>query len=51
MSMYLLIGVLPFNLIKGAILTVITMLVYKKLSVFIRSKQVEFHYSTRQKAN
>ena len=51
MSMYLLIGVLPFNLTKGAILTVITMLVYKKLSVFIRSKQVEFHYSTRQKAN
>ena len=51
MSMYLLIGVLPFNLIKGAILTVITMLVYKKLSVFIRSKQVEFPYSTRQKAN
>ena len=36
---------------RSIIRTVITMLVYKKLSVFIRSKQVEFHYSTRQKAN
>ena len=36
MSGYLLLGVLPFNLIKGAILTVITMLVYKKLSIFVR---------------
>lgn len=48
MQGYLLIGVLPFNLIKGAILTVITMLAYKKLSVFIKSKQLEAHRSTQQ---
>ncbi len=48
MQGYLLIGVLPFNLIKGAILTVITMLAYKKLSVFIKSKQIEAHRSTQQ---
>jgi len=39
MGTYLLIGVLPFNIIKGIIITVITMLVYKKLSVFIKAKQ------------
>ena len=49
MGAYLLIGVLPFNLIKGAILTVITMLAYKKLSTFIKSKQVAGH--TKQRAN
>jgi len=38
MGSYLLLGVLPFNLIKGAVLTVITMLVYKKLSLFINYK-------------
>lgn len=48
MGMYLLLGVLPFNLIKGAILTVITMLAYKKLSVFIKTKQIEFHHSRHQ---
>lgn len=48
MSGYLLLGVLPFNLIKGAILTFITMLVYKKLSVFIKSKQIELHHKTTQ---
>ena len=48
MGMYLLLGVLPFNLIKGAILTVITMLAYKKLSVFIKTKQIEFHHSRQQ---
>ncbi|MDO5141946.1 MAG: ECF transporter S component [Eubacteriales bacterium] len=40
MSTYLLLGVLPFNLLKGAILTIITMTTYKKLSTFIRSKQI-----------
>ena len=49
MAAYLLIGVLPFNLIKGVILTVITMLVYKKLSLFIKSKQIEIH--TRQRVH
>lgn len=48
MGAYLLVGVLPFNLIKGAILTVITMLAYKKLSMFIKSRQVAIH--TRQNA-
>ncbi len=37
---YLLLGVLPFNLVKGIIITVITLLAYKKLSVFIKSKQI-----------
>ena len=49
MGAYLLIGVLPFNLIKGAILTVITMLVYKNLSTFFKSKQVAIH--SRQSAH
>lgn len=49
MGAYLLIGVLPFNLIKGLILTVITMLAYKKLSIFIKSKQIATH--TKQRAN
>lgn len=47
MSTYLLIGVLPFNIIKGAIITIITMLVYKKLSVFIKSKQFGVHHTQR----
>ena len=45
MGTYLLIGVLPFNIIKGAIITIITMLVYKKLSVFIKSKQFGVHHT------
>lgn len=49
MQGYLLLGVLPFNLIKGAILTVITMLAYKKLSTFIKSKQIHVHQT--QQAN
>ena len=49
MGSYLLIGVLPFNLIKGSILTVITMLAYKKLSTFIKSKQVAVR--TKPRAN
>lgn len=44
MQGYLLLGVLPFNLIKGGILTLITMLAYKKLSSFIKSKQIDFHH-------
>ena len=49
MQGYLLVGVLPFNLIKGAILTIITMVAYKKLSTFVKSKQIAIH--TRQNAN
>lgn len=45
MSGYLLLGVLPFNLIKGGILTAITLLAYKKLSVFIKSKQISLHHT------
>lgn len=45
MSTYLLIGVVPFNIIKGLILTVITMLAYKKLSIFIKSKQISLHHT------
>ncbi len=49
MGTYLLIGVLPFNIIKGAIITVITMLVYKKLSIFIKSKQFGLHQTQTAK--
>ena len=45
MGTYLLIGVLPFNILKGAAITMITMLVYKKLSVFIKSKQFNLHHT------
>ena len=48
MQAYLLLGVLPFNLIKGVILTIITMLVYKNLSVFIKTKQIDSHHGSRQ---
>ena len=48
MQGYLLLGVLPFNLIKAQILTAITMLAYKKLSVFIKSKQIELHHSRQR---
>lgn len=41
MSGYLLLGVFPFNVFKGIILTTITMLVYKKLSVFIKDNQAK----------
>lgn len=43
MGSYLLIGVLPFNIIKGGLITLITMFVYKKLSTFIKSKQFDLH--------
>ena len=42
---YLLLGVLPFNLIKGLIITIITLLAYKKLSIFIKSKQITFGHT------
>lgn len=45
MNAYLFFGVLPFTLIKGAILTCITMLVYKRLSVFIKHKQFGVQHS------
>ena len=44
MNAYLLLGVFPFTMIKGIILTVITMLVYKRLSVFIKDKQLHAHH-------
>lgn len=33
---YLLFGVVPFNLLKGVLLSVVTLLLYKRLSVFIK---------------
>lgn len=45
MGGYLLLGVLPFNLMKGLIITAITLLVYKRLSVFIKSKQITFGHT------
>lgn len=47
MTGYLLLGVLPFNVFKGIILTCITMLVYKKLSVFIRQRQLGLAHEVR----
>lgn len=35
---YILFGVVPFNLIKGILISVVTLLVYKKLSVYVKSK-------------
>jgi riboflavin transporter FmnP len=35
---YYIFGVIPFNLVKGVILSAATMLCYKKLSVFIKQK-------------
>lgn len=35
---YIYFGVIPFNVIKGAIISFITLLVYKRLSVYIKSK-------------
>ncbi len=37
---YIIFGALPFNLIKGCILSVITLLLYKRLSVFIKEYTV-----------
>lgn len=44
---YLLSGVLPFNLIKGAVLSVITVIIYQKLGSFIRN----MHVSAPQKSH
>lgn len=42
MNTYLMLGVFPFNIIKGVVLTIITLLVYKKLSMLIKSKHFTF---------
>ena len=51
MQAYLVLGVLPFNLIKGVILTVITLLAYKKLSTFLKTKQVDLHQGKSQQVS
>ena len=38
MDAYILFGAMPFNLIKGLILSVLTLLLYNKMSGFIRSR-------------
>ena len=38
MDAYVLFGAAPFNLIKGSILSLLTLLLYKKMSGFIRSR-------------
>lgn len=43
MNAYLFLAVFPFTMIKGAILTAVTMLVYKRLSLFIKEKQFTSH--------
>lgn len=47
MNGYLLFGVLPFNLIKGAILSIITLLLYERLANVLHS----IHIGTLQKTN
>lgn len=37
---YLLFGVLPFNLMKGAILSIITIIMYQRLGTFIRNMRM-----------
>lgn len=37
---YILFGALPFNLVKGAILSVITFLLYKRLSTFVKENTI-----------
>ena len=37
---YIIFGALPFNLIKGFILSVITFLLYKRLSSFVRENTI-----------
>lgn len=38
---YIIFGVIPFNLVKGIILSVVTLLLYKRLSVFIKEGTVK----------
>lgn len=40
MNAYLFLAVFPFTMIKGFLITFITILVYKRLSVFIKDKQL-----------
>lgn len=47
MGTYLVLAILPFNLLKCSLITCITMLVYKKLSVFIKSKQTLLTNNTK----
>ena len=35
---YIIFGAIPFNLIKGAVISLVTLLVYKKLSIYIKGK-------------
>lgn len=37
---YIIFGVIPFNLMKGAILSIITFLLYKRLSTFIKENTI-----------
>lgn len=46
MNAYLFLGVFPFTMIKGILITTITMLVYKRLSVFIKEKRLGMHQTT-----
>lgn len=38
---YIWLGVLPFNFLKGIILSIITLLLYKRLSVFIKTNTIK----------
>lgn len=46
MNAYLFLAVFPFTMIKGFLITFITILVYKRLSVFIKDKQLSAQHPT-----
>lgn len=48
---YVIFGVIPFNLMKGLILSIITFLLYKRLSVFIRENTIGGRVDNPKKAS
>ncbi|MEG0540880.1 MAG: hypothetical protein RR528_01000, partial [Angelakisella sp.] len=49
LNSYLIFGVIPFNLLKAILLSVLTMLLYKRLSVLIKSGTVKDSPLTKDK--
>ena len=50
LNTYIIFGAGPFNLIKGIILSLVTLLLYKRLSVFIKSNTIRGHQAAAKKA-
>ena len=49
LNTYIIFGAGPFNLIKGIILSLVTLLLYKRLSVFIKSNTIREHKAPAKK--